>query len=58
MRRYNVYETITLIRSRPAMYLGECSIIRLQAFLMMLLMSPVNLALQTLNGRISRDFHD
>src|SRR5437764_1496231 len=30
---FNVYETIALIRQRPALYLGECSLVRLRAFL-------------------------
>lgn len=32
-RRFNVYDTIAMMRSRPSMYLGECSLVRLNAFL-------------------------
>ena len=33
MSRFDVYETIALIRARPAMYIGSHSLIRLRAFL-------------------------
>jgi hypothetical protein len=31
--RFNVYEVVARIRQRPAMYLGEPSLVRLRAFL-------------------------
>jgi len=33
MECFDVYQTITLIRSRPTMYIGSHSLIRLRAFL-------------------------
>ena len=33
MRQFDVYETIALIRPRPAMYIGSNSLVRLRAFL-------------------------
>jgi hypothetical protein len=33
MERFDVYQTISLIRARPAMYLGMHSLVRLRAFL-------------------------
>jgi hypothetical protein len=31
--RFNVYDLLTLVRRRPAMYLGEASLVRMHAFL-------------------------
>ena len=33
MGRFDVYQTLSLIRTRPAMYLGTHSLVRLRAFL-------------------------
>jgi hypothetical protein len=33
MKKFDVYETISLIRQRPALYIGSHSLIRLRAFL-------------------------
>ena len=33
MEAFNVYDTIALIRTRPGMYLGDHSLVRLRAFL-------------------------